>query len=159
MNNSLKHRGCAYYSLLLCAKCRALELRGCAYNSFSMQSAELRGYAYNSFSMQSAELWSSEDALITPFPCKAQNSEDALITPFPCKVQSSEDMLITHFPCKAQSSGAQELCESRGGHPGLSIPHRPYGFCGCQAIFEEEECKAFRSTVSTLSSNCVSERM
>ena len=26
---------------------------------------------------------------------------------------------------------AQELCESGGGHPGLPIPNKPDGFCGC----------------------------
>ena len=25
---------------------------------------------------------------------------------------------------------AQELCESRGGRPGLPVPNSPYGFCG-----------------------------
>ena len=24
----------------------------------------------------------------------------------------------------------QELCESRGGRPGLPVPNKPYGFCG-----------------------------
>ena len=28
---------------------------------------------------------------------------------------------------------AQELCESRGGRPGLPIPKSPYGLCGCKA--------------------------
>ena len=26
--------------------------------------------------------------------------------------------------------GAQELCESRGGRPGLPVPNKPYGLCG-----------------------------
>ena len=25
---------------------------------------------------------------------------------------------------------AQELCESRGGRPGLPVPNSPYGLCG-----------------------------
>ena len=29
---------------------------------------------------------------------------------------------------------AQELCESRGGRPGLPVPSKPYGFCGRKAI-------------------------
>ena len=33
---------------------------------------------------------------------------------------------------------AQELCESRGGRPGLPAPSKPYGFCGCEATFEVE---------------------
>ena len=28
---------------------------------------------------------------------------------------------------------AQELCESRGGHPGLPVPNSPYGLCGRKA--------------------------
>ena len=27
----------------------------------------------------------------------------------------------------------QELCESRGGRPGLPVPNSPYGLCGCKA--------------------------
>ena len=27
----------------------------------------------------------------------------------------------------------QELCESRGGHPGLPVPNSPYGLCGRKA--------------------------
>ena len=33
----------------------------------------------------------------------------------------------------------QELCESRGGRPGLHIPKSPYGLCGRSATFEQEE--------------------
>ena len=29
----------------------------------------------------------------------------------------------------------QELCESRGGSPGLLVPNKPYGFCGGKATF------------------------
>ena len=35
---------------------------------------------------------------------------------------------------------AQELCESRGGRPGLPVPNKPYGLCGrnqCQREFKE----------------------
>ena len=28
---------------------------------------------------------------------------------------------------------AQELCESRGGRPGLPVPNKPYGLCGRKA--------------------------
>ena len=28
---------------------------------------------------------------------------------------------------------AQELCESRGGRPGLPVPNSPYGLCGRKA--------------------------
>ena len=33
----------------------------------------------------------------------------------------------------------QELCESRGGRPGLPVPNSPYGLCGRIATLEEEE--------------------
>ena len=32
---------------------------------------------------------------------------------------------------------ALELCESRGGHPGLPVPNSPYGLCGRKAKLEE----------------------
>ena len=34
---------------------------------------------------------------------------------------------------------AQELCESRGGRPGLSVPNTPYGFCGRKATLSSEQ--------------------
>ena len=34
---------------------------------------------------------------------------------------------------------AMELCGSRGGRPGLSVPNSPYGLCGRKATFEEKE--------------------
>ena len=33
---------------------------------------------------------------------------------------------------------AQELCESRSGRPGLSVPNNPYGLCGRKSTVEEE---------------------
>ena len=33
---------------------------------------------------------------------------------------------------------AQELCESRGGRPGLPVPNSRYGLCGRRATFEED---------------------
>ena len=33
----------------------------------------------------------------------------------------------------------QEVCESRGGRPGLPVPNSPYVLCGRKATFEEEE--------------------
>ena len=30
-------------------------------------------------------------------------------------------------------SSAQELCERRGGRPGLTVPNGPYGLCGRKA--------------------------
>ena len=37
------------------------------------------------------------------------------------------------------NSRAQELCESRGGSPGLPVPNSPYGLCGRKATVEEEQ--------------------
>ena len=31
----------------------------------------------------------------------------------------------------------QELCESRGGHPGLPVPNSPYGLYGRKATFNQ----------------------
>ena len=33
---------------------------------------------------------------------------------------------------------SQELCERQGGHPGLLVPSKPYGFCGCKATLRKE---------------------
>ena len=42
--------------------------------------------------------------------------------------------------CKANwNEQAQELCESRGGRPGLPVPNSPYGLCGCTASLEDEQ--------------------
>ena len=35
--------------------------------------------------------------------------------------------------CMCGQSRVQELCESRGGHPGLPVPNSPYGLCGHKA--------------------------
>ena len=32
---------------------------------------------------------------------------------------------------------ARELCESRGGSPGLPVPNSPYGLCGRKATLNE----------------------
>ena len=40
----------------------------------------------------------------------------------------------------------QELCESRGGRPGLPVPNSPYGVCGRKATVKKNG-KAVRSEV------------
>ena len=40
---------------------------------------------------------------------------------------------------KNWSNRAQELCESRGGRPGLPVLSSPYGLCGRKATSKEEE--------------------
>ena len=36
-------------------------------------------------------------------------------------------------------SSAQELCESRGGRPGLPVLNSPYGLCGRKVRLEEQQ--------------------
>ena len=45
----------------------------------------------------------------------------------------SLDQVITALDL---SNRAQELCESRGGRPGLPVPNSPYGFCGREATLK-----------------------
>ena len=35
------------------------------------------------------------------------------------------------------SNRTQELCESRGGRPGLPVPNKPRGFCGRKATLNQ----------------------
>ena len=42
----------------------------------------------------------------------------------------------TLSPNSEQGHRAQELCESRGGHPGLPVPNNPYGLCGRKATLK-----------------------
>ena len=34
---------------------------------------------------------------------------------------------------------AQELCEGRGGRPGLPVPNSPYGLCGHKATLNQSQ--------------------
>ena len=43
----------------------------------------------------------------------------------------------------------RDLCESRGGRPGLSVPNSPYGLYGRKATVEEEEGRSFYSEVGS----------
>ena len=45
------------------------------------------------------------------------------------------------------SHRAQELCESRGGRPGLPVPKNPDGFCGRKATLKRV-CSQLRSCVN-----------
>ena len=38
-----------------------------------------------------------------------------------------------NFRFRRRHLRAQELCENRGGRPGLPVPNKPYGFCGRKA--------------------------
>ena len=45
-------------------------------------------------------------------------------------------VLVVSVDVKAileEHSRAKELCESRGGRPGLPVPNSPYGLCGRKA--------------------------
>ena len=46
---------------------------------------------------------------------------------------------------------AQELCESRGGRPGLPVPNSRYSLCGRKPTLEEEEVCPQRPARSSLS--------
>ena len=41
--------------------------------------------------------------------------------------------LMVSVAVKHHGRKAQELCESRGGRPGLPVPNKPYGLCGRKA--------------------------
>ena len=41
-------------------------------------------------------------------------------------------------PCELLAHRGQELCESRGARPGLSVPDSPCGLCRLKATMEEE---------------------
>ena len=43
-----------------------------------------------------------------------------------------------------QTLRAQQLCESRGGRPGLSVPNKPYCFCGRKATVKKKKKTDFR---------------
>ena len=52
---------------------------------------------------------------------------------------SGDQPLKKQSEAKAEvlSLRAQELCESRGGRPGLPVPNNPYGLCGRKATLNE----------------------
>ena len=41
----------------------------------------------------------------------------------------------------------RELCESRGGCPGLLVPNSPYGLRGCKATLKKKKKKKLRKVV------------
>ena len=54
-------------------------------------------------------------------------------------------MTINDARCVHPRDRAQELCESRGGRPGLPVPNSPYGLCGRKATLKnraQELCKS-----------------
>ena len=59
--------------------------------------------------------------------------EAAFVQNWPCSLVFD---LVTHHdlvkndPMSVQR--VQELCGSRGGHPGLPVPNKPDCFCGCK---------------------------
>ena len=46
---------------------------------------------------------------------------------------------------KEEEEEEKELCKSRGGRPGLTVPNSPYGPCGHKATEEEEEKELCKS--------------
>ena len=43
------------------------------------------------------------------------------------------------MPTGQLANGAQELCESRGGRPGVPVPNSPYGLCGRKATLKKKK--------------------
>ena len=56
--------------------------------------------------------------------------------------EESTTVYITVVKTLLQDVRTQELCEGRGGRPGLPVPNSPYGLYGRKATFEEEEEEA-----------------
>ena len=46
-----------------------------------------------------------------------------------------------------RSAGAQEVCESRGGRPGLPVPSSPYGLCGRKATWKAKKMLGLQGKV------------
>ena len=63
----------------------------------------------------------------TPRKGKANYKMLSLRTLFRVTVR---EKLETELISSTTSNRAQELCESRGGRPGLPVPNSPYGLCG-----------------------------
>ena len=55
------------------------------------------------------------------------------VNSFPQSVMASHTANFPHSPLRLRRDRAQELCESRGGHPDLPVPNKPYGLCGRKA--------------------------
>ena len=47
-------------------------------------------------------------------------------SPYGLRTQSNTEL-------EHQNGNAKELCESRGGRPGLPVLNKPHGFCGREA--------------------------
>ena len=71
-----------------------------------------------------------------PRNARAQNEETIF---FPAEDSLCDAVMQTHKMRQPTSGGvrARELCESRGGRPGLPVPNSPYGFCGRKATLNE----------------------
>ena len=63
---------------------------------------------------------------------------DVLSAPSPIVLMVSVDVK-QHLKKDEEDTNirSQELCESRGGRPELSVPNSLYGLCGRKAAFEE----------------------
>ena len=76
---------------------------------------------------------------ITPSPLSGpavpdERRRSALIQPLSRSAARTMDVV---GPLSVLSlHGAQELCESGGGRPGLPVPDSPYGFCGRKATLD-----------------------
>ena len=44
-------------------------------------------------------------------------------------ILGSPSLIVLMVSVDVKQLRAQELCESRGGHPGFPVPNSPYGLC------------------------------
>ena len=63
------------------------------------------------------------------------------------KGQSVQHRMKDRVCTAGRATRAQELCESRGGLPGLPVPNSPYGLCGRRAAVKRIQISKVRSCV------------
>ena len=51
---------------------------------------------------------------------------------------SVDDTHHVYLRREPRTDRPQELCESRGGRPGLPVPDEPHGFCGRKATLNQD---------------------
>ena len=73
--------------------------------------------------------------------------KDFLLNPAFLKSRTPDLSCLPAFDIKLQwthsyTFGAEELCESRGGRPGLPVPNSPYGLCGRKATVKDDDTQS-----------------
>ena len=54
---------------------------------------------------------------------------------------------VKHHERRMNDFRVQELCESRGGPPGLPVPKKPYGLCGRKAPGQKQSVDASSESI------------